>query len=399
MMKVWLSLVAVVVYLGVCCAQTPPALKSVIGEVTSIDAANKQVQLKGDDGAVYTVTLSDTTSFLRIPPGEKDLKKASKIAFTDVMVGDRALARGPVEGDSKTVPARTVVIMTKGDLAQKHERDRAEWQKRGIVGVVTALNADNKEVTISTRGRDAKTVTVDASAATFERYSPDSVKFADAKPSSFADLKPGDTVRALGDKNEDGTHLKAEELVSGAFETIAGTVDSVDAATGEVRITNLQTKKPLVVKTNQNSLLRRLDPQIAAMLARRLRPASSGAEAAAPGGNRPPSGDAAAPGGPGAGGPGGQGGFRGGFGGPGGGGGAGGDLQQILERMPQLSLAELKKGDAVIVSSSKGPDDSAVTAFAFVAGVEPFLAAAPRTDGQVNLGSWNLDLSGGGPEQ
>jgi DNA-binding protein len=398
-MKVWLSLVAVVVYSSVSYAQTPPALKSVIGEVTSIDAASKQVQLKGDDGVVYTVTLSDNTSFLRIPPGEKDIKKASKIAFTDVMVGDRALARGPMEGDGKTVPARTVVIMTKGDLAQKHERDRAEWQKRGVVGVVTALNANNKEVTISTRGRDTKTVTIDASAATFERYSPDSVKFADAKASSFADLQPGDTVRALGDKNEDGTHLKAEELVSGAFETIAGTVDSVDAAAGEVRITNLQTKKPLVVRTNQNSLLRRLDPQVAALLARRLRPDSSSGGAAAPGGgNRPPAGENAppqgGPGAPGAGGPGGPGGFRGGPGG----GAAGGDLQQILERMPQLSLAELKKGDAVIVSSSKGPDDSSVTAFAFVAGVEPFLAAAPRTAGQVNLGSWNLDL-GGGPEQ
>jgi hypothetical protein len=67
--------------------------------------------------------------------------------------------------------------------------------------------------------------------------------------------------------------------------------------------------------------------------------------------------------------------------------------------MPQLSLSELKKGDAVIVSSSKGPGDSAVTAFAFVAGVEPFLAAAPRTAGQVNLGSWNLDLGGGGGDQ
>ena len=70
----------------------------------------------------------------------------------------------------------------------------------------------------------------------------------------------------------------------------------------------------------------------------------------------------------------------------------------MLERMPQLSLAELKKGDAVIVSSSRTSDDSPVTAFTFVAGVEPFLAAAPRTAGQVNLGSWNLDL-GGGPEE
>jgi hypothetical protein len=66
--------------------------------------------------------------------------------------------------------------------------------------------------------------------------------------------------------------------------------------------------------------------------------------------------------------------------------------------MPQLALSELKKGDAVIVSSSKGPDPSSVTAFTFVAGVEPFLAAAPRTAGQVNLGSWNLDV-GGGPEE
>jgi hypothetical protein len=390
--KVWLFLLT----WAACYAQTPQALKSVIGEVASIDAASKQIKLKGDDGAAYTVTLSDTTSFLRIPPGEKDIKKASKIAFTDVMVGDRALARGPIEDDTKTVPARTLIIMTKADLAQKQKHDQAEWQTRGVTGTVSALNADNKEVTITTRGREAKTIVIDASAADFRRYAPDSTKFVDAKPSSFADLQPGDTVRALGDKNEDGTHLKAEELISGAFETIAGTVDSVDPATGEVRITNLQTKKPVVVRTNQNTLLRRLDPQMAAVLARRLRPATASEGGQAPGspaaGGRPEGAARGAEGnsqGP----PGGGGGSRGGFGGAG-----GGDLQQILDRMPQLSLSELKKGDAVIVSSSKGPGDSAITAFAFVAGVEPFLAAAPRSGGQVNLGSWNLDL-GGGPDQ
>ncbi len=392
MMKVRVSLVAVVLYGAACCAQAPPALKSVIGEITAVDAAGKQIQLKGDDGTAYTVTVGDKTSLVSIPPGEKDLKKATKIAFSDVTVGDRALARGPIAEDGKTVPARTVVIMTKGDLAQKHEKDREEWQKRGITGVVTALNAETKEVTITTRGRDSKPVTIDASAATFRRYSPDSVRFADAKASTFADIQPGDTVRALGDKNEDGTHLKAEELITGAFETIAGTVDSADAATGEVRITDLKTKKQVVVRTNPNTLLRRLDPMVATMLARRLRPApSAGGGAVAPGGGNRPEG--ASPGEPG----GGQGRFRGGFGGgPGGpGGAANGDLQQVLERMPQLSLAELKKGDAVIVSSSKNPGDS-ITAFAFIAGVEPFLAAAPRTAGEVNLGSWNLDLSGGG---
>jgi len=379
------SLVAVVAYCAACCAQAPPALKQVIGEVTSIDAAAKQIKLKGDDGAAFTIMLGDNTSFLRVAPGEKDLKKATKIAFSDVMVGDRALA---LEKDS-AAPARAVIIMTKADLAQKHQHDQADWQTRGVTGTVSALNADNKEVTITTRGREPKTIAIDASAADFRRYASDSIKFADAKPSSFADLQPGDTVRALGDKNEDGTHLKAEELVSGAFETIAGTVDSVDPASGEVRITNLQTKKPVVVRTNQSSLLRRLDPQMAAVLARRLRPAAASEGGPTPGalasGGRPegaPRGGEGAPQGP----PGGAAGFRGA---------GGGDLQQILERMPPLSLSELKKGDAVIVSSSKNPGDSAITAFSFVAGVEPFLAAAPRSGGQVNLGSWNLDVGGG----
>jgi hypothetical protein len=409
-MKVCAGLVSVSLAVAIAFAQAPPALKSVIGEVTSSDGASKQLTLKADDGTAYIVTLSDSTSFLRIPPGETDIKKATKIAFSDVAVGDRALARGPLEGDSKTVPARTVVIMTKADLAQKHQHDQAEWQTRGVVGSVSALNAANKEVTITTRGREPKTIVIDASAADFRRYAPDSVKFADAKSSSFAELQPGDTVRALGDKNEDGTHLKAEELVSGAFETLAGTVESVDQTANTVQITNLQTKKPLAVHVNQGTLLRRLDPTMAAALARRLRPdASAGGGAGGPAGAGGPSAAGTGPAAPPAGPqgtpparPGGAGGFRGGGsggpGGPGGGAGANGDLQQILERMPQLALSELKKGDAVIVSSSKGPDASSVTAFAFVAGVEPFLAAAPRTAGQVNLGSWNLDV-GGGPEE
>jgi uncharacterized membrane protein YgcG len=400
-MKLWLSLVAIALYCGGFSAhsraQTPSPLKSVIGEVTSIDPAGKQVKLKGDDGTVYVIDFDDKTSFLRIPPGEKDLKKAAKIAFGDLMVGDRALARVPSDGANTGLPARTLVIMTKADLAQKHEHDRAEWQTRGIVGVVASVDPAAKQITVTTRGREPKTITIDASAASFRRYASDSVKFADAKPSSFADVQAGDTLRALGDKSQDGTQLKAEEVLSGAFETIAGTVDSVDAAANEVRITNLQTKKPMVVRVNQDSLMRKLDPQVAAMLARRLRPASAEG-AGAPGGVRPEgagqgaSGDASGQGG---------GGFRGGPGAAGGGGrfaGNGGDLQQILERMPQLSLADLKKGDAVIVSSSKAPADTPVTAFAFVAGVEPFLAAAPRSSGQVNLGSWNLDI-GGGPEE
>jgi Cu/Ag efflux protein CusF len=378
---------------------TPP-LKSVIGEVTSLDAAAKQIKVKADDGAVYTIDLADSTSYYHVPPGEKDLKKATKIAPSDVAVGDRLLARGALTEETKSIAAKTIVVMTKADLAKKQERDRAAWQTRGVAGTVTAVNADTKEITINTHGRDTKTVVIETSAAGFRRYAPDSVRFADAKPSTFAELQVGDTVRVLGDKNEDGTRFKAEELIFGSFLTIAATVVSVNAATGEVVVTDLRSKKPVTIQTNQNTMLRKLDERIARFLALRMHPdaaAGGGPPGAGGAGNgagaRPPQAQSGAPGASGAADSGrpsvGAGGPRPGA--------ANGDLQQLLERSPQLSLADLKKGDALIISSSKGADGSSMTAFSLVAGVEPFLAAAPRTAGQVDLGSWNIGA--GMPEQ
>ena len=383
-----MKLCAIFLGLMVAWAQTSPN-KSVVGEVTGVDAAAKQFKVKGDDGVNYVVAFDDGTSYLRMPLGEKDLKKAEKITLSDITTGDRLLARGSAAQDAKPAPAKTVIIMTKADIAKKQEHDRAEWQSRGIAGTVMLVNASTKEITINTHGRDAKTVVIDASSATgFRRYAPDSVRFADTMPSSIADLQPGDTIRALGDKNEDGTRFKAEELVSGSFQTIAAIVVSVDLASGEVRVTDLQAKKPVIVKTNQSSMLRRLDERTAGMLARRMRGDAGGPGGpAGPGGAGEGRGGAAVAGGPGEpGGPGRSGG-RGNFGG------GNGDLQQVLDRSPQLSLAELKKGDALIISSSKASDGVAITAMSLVAGVEPFLAAAPRTAGQVNLGSWNLEMN------
>ncbi len=401
-MKLW----AIFLSLALAGAQTAtPPLKSVVGEVTSLDASAKQIKVKADDGASYTIDLGDGTSYYHVPPGEKDLKKATKIALSDVAVGDRLLARGPFTEESKSIAAKTIVVMTKADLARKQEQDRAEWQKRGIAGTVTAVNSDAKQITVNTHGRDAKEVVVEVSGAGFRRYAPDSVRFVDAKPSTFADLQVGDTVRALGDKNEDGTRFKAEELISGSFQTIAATVLSVNAATGEVVVTDLKTKKPVTIQTNQNTMLRKLDERVATYLARRMRP-----DAASEGGGPPGAGGAAGtgdtvnarPGNPQSAIPGAQGGADGarppiaGGAGPRGTGGSG-DLQQLLERSPQLALADLKKGDALIISSSKSADGSSMTAFSLVAGVEPFLAAAPRTAGQVDLGSWTIGA--GMPEQ
>lgn len=396
-------------------AQTPPAqqAKSVIGEVTAVDAGARTLNIKTDSGVSYTVKLQENSAFLRMMPGETDIKKASSIKLNDIAVGDRVLARGPVSEEDKTVPARTVVVMTKKDLAAKHDEERAAWQK-GVVGIVTAVNPDTKQITVTQRGAGAKTLVVDASGKTgFLRYAPGSYQFDQAKPGTFADIKPGDNLRARGEKEQDGSLLKADEILTGAFQTIAATVISVDAANGTVKVTDLQTKKPVEVKLTPETLVRRIPERMATMMAFRMNPEAAAAARAAgqggPGGPGGPGGAPAgmrpggAPGGPGGadrpGGAGGPGGPGGGPGGPGGPGGRGGnfDLQQALERMPAMPLTELKPGDAVIISSTKGSTPANLTAITLVAGVEPFLASAPRTAGQVNLGSWSFD--GGIPAQ
>src|SRR5580704_16605399 len=92
-MKILAILVSLAV--GVQAQPTAPA-KLVAGEVTAIDASAKQIKVKGDDGVGYNLALQDNTIYLRMPLGETDQKKAVRIAFADVTVGDRLIARGPL---------------------------------------------------------------------------------------------------------------------------------------------------------------------------------------------------------------------------------------------------------------------------------------------------------------
>lgn len=380
-------------------AQTQPAQhqKNVGGEVVSADASANKLQIKTDAGQTYSVTTSEKTVFLRIAPGETDLSKAAKIAATDIATGDKVLARGPVDEDAKLIPATRIIVMTKGDIAQKHQKDLQEWARRSVAGTVTSVNPDAKQIQISVRngGVAAKTVTVDVSGnVEYQRYAPDSVKFSDAKPSSLAEVKVGDSLRVLGDKNEDGTQVKASDVVTGSFRTLAVQIISVDAAAGTLKATDLQKKQTVIIQVNGSTTMKRMPEQMARFMAMRLNAAGAGAPpTGGQGGARPvgegfrrPDGQQ----GPTGGGPGGP-------GGPGGGGRMGGnfDLQQALERMPSFTLAELKPGDALVISSTNGADPGHVSAITMVAGVEPFLASAPREAGVVNLGAWSFDIGGG----
>ena len=124
--KPLMKLCAIFLALAVAWGQAPAA-KTVAGEVTAVDGAAKQFKVKGDDGVNYIVAYDENTAYLRMPLGEKDLKKAEKITLSDVSAGDRMLARGTPAQDAKPAAARTVIIMTKADVAKKQEHDRAEW--------------------------------------------------------------------------------------------------------------------------------------------------------------------------------------------------------------------------------------------------------------------------------
>ena len=375
-------------------AQTPaPKLDRVIGEITKIDAGAKQLSVKTDAGAMFTATVDEKTLYLRVPPGETDLKKAARIALDNVAVGDRAYVRGHFAEDQKSIAAVAVIIMTKAELAKRQEHEREEWKTRGVAGPVTAVNPDAKEITITTRTREGSTPMVIEAGdhVDFRRYSPDSIRFSDAKPSSFAEVKVGDQLRVLGNKNADGTRITAEAIVFGSFRNIAGVIKSIDPNTKEITLTDLVAHKPVTVRITSDTLMRRLPQGLAMMLARRLHPGQGGAESGA--GTRPAAaeGAAAPPRAEGA---------KSGAGGPSGdqAQGSGGsmrrgnmDFQEMLERLPPLTVADLKAGDAIMLSGGDGADPSRVTAINLLAGVEPLLTAAPQ-GGQQIFGSWNFDI-------
>jgi hypothetical protein len=390
--------------LGICMQAPAAKLDRVIGEVSAIDAGAQHLTVKSDAGVVITANLDDKTVYLSIPPGEKDLKKAAHIALENVAVGDRAFVRGHIAGDQKSIQAVAVIIMTKAELAQKQERDRDEWKRRGLAGPVTAFNPGTKEVTISTRTREgAKPVVIEAGGnVDFRRYAPESVRFSDAKLSSLAELKVGDQLRVLGEKNADGTRIKAEAIVSGSFRNIAGVIKSIDASASVITLTDLVAHKPVTIRVTPDTNMRRLPPEMAAMLARRNTGTEGTPTGATPGAGArregsakaegipgPPRPDSAKTNGqPGAGGPPGE---RGQWQGGGGMRRGGMDFQDILEKMPPMAIADLKAGDAIMLSAASGGESGRVTAINLLAGVEPLLTAAPQ-GGQQIFGNWNFDI-------
>ena len=276
-------------------ATGPSAIARSIGAIKAING--NSITLVPDSGAEIEVAVQPNARLLRIAPGEKDLKNAAPIQVQDLQVGDRIRVRGRASADAKSIAALEVIVIPHTDLDARHEQERQDWQKRGFGGLVKGVDPATGTVTISVSGLGGtKSVCVHTSKNTvIRRYSPDSVKFDDAKPSTLQDIQPGDQLRARGDKTPDGSELTAEEIVTGSFRNVAGTVNSVDASSGTINVQDLLSKKPVQVKVTAESQLHKLPEEMARRIAMRLKgsmppgvPGAAGASttpAAAPSGS------------------------------------------------------------------------------------------------------------------
>ena len=367
-------------------AQSQSPLTQQVGTVKAING--NTLILTPDAGSDVTVTVQDTTKIVQVAPGQKDLKSAVAIHLEDLQPGDRILVRSRPGPDGKSAAAVGIIAMKSTDVEAKKAKDRDDWQKRGIGGLVSAVDPATGTITISTgSGASAKTIAIHLAKNTIlRRYAPDSVKFDDAKPAPLDQIKQGDQLRARGTKNEDGSEFQADEIVWGTFRNIAGIITSVDSGANTITVTDLITKKPVVVKVTDQSQLRKIPAQMAQMIAFRLKGAGAQGGPQGPSGTQPQGGAASA------GGASPNGGQR-----PGGMGGGRGDLQQVVNRLPTATLSDFQKGDAVMVVSTQGTDSGGVTAITLLGGVEAILAAAPAGNASqaMLLPPWSLGAPAG----
>lgn len=383
-----------------------PSVVRPLGTLKTING--NEITLTTDAKTDVNVTVKDGARIVQIEPGQKDLKNATPVKLQDLQPGDRVLVFGTNAGDGKSVLASAVILMKKTAITQMQEQERQEWE-RGVGGLVKSVDPTAQTVTISTgAGPTAKTITIHASGQTvLRRYAPGSINFEDAKPAPFDQIKPGDQLRARGQRSADGTEFTAQEIVSGSFRNIAGRVTSVDASANQVTVMDLLTKKPVVVTLTPGSEVRKLPEMMAQMIAMRLKGGAAGAApgahtATAPGAGSPARSEGRSfQGGAGQGGAGGgsqyAGGGAAGWHGNGNGGGPP-DFQQMLHRLPAATISDINKGDAVMIVSTEGATGAGVTAITLLAGVEPILTA-PASSQAMLLSPWSLGgPSGGGGE-
>ena len=137
--------------------------------------------------------------------------------------------------------------------------------------------------------------------------------------------------------------VTAEDVVFGTFITKAGTITAINPDTKEVTVAELGTNKPLVIRFTADSQIKKM-PAMMGMMAGRGPQTTGGTAPAGP--SRMP------------------------------------DISQMLDRMPAAKLDELKPGEKIVVSSTKGAKPEEITAIMLLGNADMLIQMATVPSGR-----------------
>ena len=357
----WIHLLFLVAQVA---AASPPA--TVLGVVS--EAGPGKLTLRTDAEALVSLETTEKTVVLRSKPGATSLDGAAPLPLEEVVSGDRVLARGVYSPDRTALVVARLVVMKQEDVQARLERERADWRRRGVSGVITGLDASAGEFGVRLRaaGEAAPAVLVVATAGrsiVYRRYAPHSARFSDAQPSRFEDLAVSDQVRMLGNRSDEGRTFVPEQIVSGAFRTLRGTVLTADPALGEIRVQVRNGEvRTVVVSVGPEVRPRRMPPH-----------SGSGQRGETAGSHGGPAASQDRLG--------------------------RSSVDDVTERWPEISFADIGSGEEVAVLASRTDDGGNVRAIKLVAGL-PRPAMQEQGHGQeTDGGDDGPDMLGSGDEQ
>jgi len=229
-----------------------------IGDLVAVDTAHGTLTIKTTAGAEARATVTASTEYLLIEPGKTDLKGAVAVTLADVKVGDRVWARGAPGADG-AIAARQVVVMSADAIADRNRRDAQDWQRRGVMGEVRAVDPATGELSVESYRGDAIVVAI-GTGTTLRRLKAGTTDLASAESIALGDIHAGDQVAARGERTPDGARLTAETVLAGTFpRPVRGRVAAVDAAKGEVRIA-VREGQEMTLTLGDGALVRKLTP-------------------------------------------------------------------------------------------------------------------------------------------
>jgi len=210
--------------------------------------------------------------------------------------------------------ARRVLVMPATEIARRDEKDRQDWQTRGVSGSVEATNGNE----IALGGVDRSCKRLDGLPPLLLRH----CEVQRRETSTLAAIEKGDQVRSRGVKSEDGSRVVAEEVVSGKFVSKLGQIIAANPQTREITIQDAISKSAVTIRVVADSKLK-LTPDLAHMMARTQAAGGHGMRRM--------------------------------------------DMTSMLEELPSATFEDLKVGSGVMVSCAQGGSSDSITAITMLA--------------------------------